>query len=113
MKNVEKGQRIRIFIDESDTCEGKPLYEWIILKARELNLAGATVLRGILGYGASSHIHSARLLTISEDLPMIIEIVDTPEKIQSILPLLDDYVNEGLITLEDVKVLRYRHSSNK
>lgn len=112
MKLPDKGQRLRIYLDESDICEGKPLYEWIVLKARELDLAGATVLRGIMGYGASSRIHYAKVLRLSEDLPMIIEIVDSIEKIKSIIPFLDEKVKEGLITLEDVDVIRYRHNAH-
>ena len=110
MKLPEKGQLLRIFIGESDTCKGKPLFESIVLKARELNLAGATVLRGIMGFGAHSRLHTTKILRLSEDLPIVIEIVDTKENIEKILPFLDENVDEGLITLENVKVIKYRHS---
>jgi uncharacterized protein len=109
MKLPEEGKLLRIFIGESDTIHGKPLYEAIVLKARELNLAGATVLRGIMGYGASSRLHTAKILRLSEDMPVVIEIVDTEEKIKLILPFLDEHVKEGLITLEKVQVIKYRH----
>ena len=101
---------LRIFVGETDKYEGKPLYEWIVLKARELNMAGATVVRGILGFGADSRLHSAKVLRLSEDLPVIIELVDTEENLNKLLPLLDDAVLEGLITLEKVRVIKYRHS---
>jgi uncharacterized protein len=110
MKLPEQGMLLRIFVGETDKYEGKPLYEWIVLKARELNLAGATVVRGILGFGADSRLHSAKVLRLSEDLPVVIEIVDTEENLNKLLPLLDDAVLEGLITLEKVKVIKYRHS---
>ena len=108
MKLEGEGKLLRIFIGESDRWHGKPLYEAIVLAAREQGLAGATVLRGPMGYGASSHIHTAKILRLSEDLPMIVEIVDTEEKIHELLPLLHEMVAEGLITLESVKILRYR-----
>jgi len=111
MKLEGEGKLLRIFIGESDRCEGKPLYEAIVLAAREQGLAGATVLRGPMGFGANSHIHTAKILRLSEDLPMVIEIVDAESKIQAFLPLLDDMVTEGLITLETVHVLRYRGRS--
>lgn len=110
MKLPEEGKLLRIFVGESDTFHGKPLYEAIVLKARELNLAGATVVRGIMGYGANSRLHTAKILRLSEDLPMVIEIVDTEEKIKLLLPFLDENVREGLITLEKVQVIKYRHS---
>ncbi len=109
MKLHEEGILLRIFIGETDTCNGKALYEVIVLKARELNLAGASVFRGIMGYGAASRIHSVKLLRLSEDLPVIIEIVDSEENISRILPFLDETVKEGLITMEKVRVIRYRH----
>lgn len=109
MKLPEEGQLLRVYLGESDHYKGKPLYEEIILKARELNLAGATVLRGIMGFGAGSRIHSAKVLRLSEDLPVVIELVDTLEKINEIMPYLDEVVEEGLITLEKVKVIKYRH----
>jgi uncharacterized protein len=98
---------LRIFIGEEDRHEHQPLYEAIVRKAREQHLAGATVLRGPLGYGHSSRLHTAKVLRLSEDLPMVIEIVDGPEKIEAFLPLLKGMVSGGLVTLEKVKVVRY------
>src|SRR6516165_2470382 len=108
MKIPEDGYLLRIFIGEADHWHGKPLYEAIVLKARELGLAGATVLRGPMGFGAHSRMHTAKLLELSTDLPIIVEIVESPEKIQVLLPFLDEAVEEGLITIEDVRVLHYR-----
>jgi uncharacterized protein len=108
MKLEGEGKLLRIFIGESDRWHGKPLYEAIVLASREHGLAGATVLRGPMGYGANSHIHTSKILRLSEDLPMIIEIVDVESKIQDFLPVLDEMVAEGLITLETVHILRYR-----
>jgi PII-like signaling protein len=99
---------LRIFIGESDRSEGKPLHEAIVLKARELGLAGATVLRGAEGFGASSHLHTSKILRLSADLPLIIEIVDREEKINTLLPFLDQAMGGGLVTLERVRVIRYR-----
>jgi PII-like signaling protein len=99
---------LRIFIGESDHWEHKPLYEAIVLKARERHLAGATVLRGPMGFGKSSRLHTAKILRLSADLPLVIEIVDSDEKIQSFLPELDKMMGGGLVTLEKVKVLEYR-----
>jgi hypothetical protein len=110
MKLPEEGTQLRIFIGETDSYKGKPLYEQIVLKAQELNLAGATVVRGIMGFGADSRMHTAKILRLSEDLPIIIEIVDTEENLQKLQPFLDETVEEGLITLEKVKVIKYRHS---
>jgi PII-like signaling protein len=110
MKLPEEGMLLRIFVGETDQYKGKALYEQIVLKAREMNLAGATVVRGLMGFGADSRLHTAKLLRLSEDLPIIIEMVDTEEKLQGILPFLDEVVTEGLITLEKVRVIKYRHS---
>ncbi len=99
---------LRIFIGESDRWEHKPLYEAIVLKARELHLAGATVLRGPMGFGKSSRVHTAKILRLSMDLPLVIEIVDSEEKIQSFLPMLDEMMKGGLVTLEKVRVIDYR-----
>ena len=99
---------LRIFIGESDRWEHKPLYEAIVLKARELHLAGATVLRGPMGFGKSSRLHTAKILRLSLDLPLVIEIVDSEEKIQSFLPLLNKMMGGGLLTLEKVRVINYR-----
>ena len=99
---------LRIFIGESDRYEHKPLYEAIVLKARELHLAGATVLRGPMGFGKSSRLHTAKILRLSMDLPLVIEIVDSEEKINAFLPVLDTMIGGGLVTLEKVKVIEYR-----
>ena len=108
MKLPEEGMLLRIFIGESDSFRGKPLYEQIVLKARELNLAGATVIHGTMGFGAGSRIHTAKIVRLSEDLPIIVELVDTEEKLNSLMPFLDETVEEGLITMERVKVVKYR-----
>jgi uncharacterized protein len=110
MKISEEGQLLRIFIGESDKWEGKPLYEALVLKAREMGLAGATMLRGLMGYGAASRVHTAKILRLSENLPVIVEIVDSQEKIASFLPMIDEMVKEGLVTLERVQIILYRHS---
>ncbi|MCR4337995.1 MAG: DUF190 domain-containing protein [Candidatus Omnitrophica bacterium] len=107
MKLPEEGMLLRIFVGENDLFQDKTLYEHIVLKARELNMAGATVLKGIMGFGAHSRMHTAKLLRLSEDLPVVIEIVDSEEKINQFLPILD-VVNEGLVTLEKVRVIKYR-----
>jgi PII-like signaling protein len=104
----QEGVLLRVFIGEDDRHEHRPLYEAIVFKARELRLAGATVLRGPLGFGRSSHIHTANILRLSNDLPMVIEIVDTEEKIASFLPYLDEILEGGLVTMERVQVLHYR-----
>lgn len=111
MKLPQEGVLLRVLIGESDTIKGKSLYEVIVLKARELNMAGATVFRGIMGFGAASRIHTIKLLRLSEDLPVMIEIVDTEENIDKLLPFLDETVKEGLITMEKVKVIKYRHDN--
>jgi len=98
---------LRIFLGESDRHEHKPLYEAIVLKAREAGLAGATVIRGPMGFGHSSHLHTAKILRLSEDLPLVIEMVDSEEKIDAFLPVLDAMMGSGLVTIEKVKVLRY------
>ena len=98
---------LRIFIGESDHCDGRPLYEAIVMKARELHLAGATVLRGPMGFGKSSRLHTSKILRLSEDLPLLIEIVDSEDNINAFLPILDSMMSSGLITLEKVQVLQY------
>jgi len=113
MKLSEEGQLLRVFIGESDSWESQPLFRAIVLKARELGLAGATVLRGPMGFGANSRVHTTKLLELSTDLPVVVEIVDSAEKIQSLLPFLDEAVAEGLITIEAVRILRYRHNRDK
>lgn len=110
MKIEGEGKLLRIFIGESDTWHGKPLYQAIVERVREEGMAGATVIRGIEGFGATSRIHTARILRLSEDLPIVIEIVDTEERIQGILPALDEMVGEGMVTLERVEVIAYRSS---
>jgi uncharacterized protein len=99
---------LRIFIGESDRHGHLPLYEAIVLKARELHLAGATVLRGAMGFGKSSRMHTSKILRLSVDLPLVIELVDTEEKINAFLPVLDQMIGSGLVTLEKVRVLHYR-----
>lgn len=98
---------LRIFIGENDRFEHQPLYEAIVLKAREMHLGGATVLRGPMGFGHSSRLHTAKILRLSEDLPFVIEIVDSEEKINQFLPVLDTMMGSGLVTMERIKVLRY------
>jgi PII-like signaling protein len=98
---------LRIFIGEDDKVRGRPLHEAIVLKARELQLAGATILRGSMGFGHSSRLHTAKILRLSEDLPIIIEIVDSEEKINAFLPHLEEMMSSGLVTLEKVQVLQY------
>ena len=108
MNLPEEAELLRIFMGEGDRHEGKPLYEAIVQAARERGLAGATVLRGILGFGAHSRIHAAKILRLSEDLPIVVEIVDKPERLAEFLPVLDVMIDEGLVTLERVKVIAYR-----
>ena len=108
MRIPEEGYLLQVFIGESDQWHGRPLYEAIVHKARELHLAGATVLRGPMGFGAHSRMHTAKILRLSEDLPMVIEIVDSREKIDELLPQIDEMVREGLVTLERVQVIKYR-----
>jgi PII-like signaling protein len=100
------GQLLRIFVGESDSWHGEPLARAVVLKARELGLAGATVLRGVMGYGANSRMHSSRLLELSADLPVVIEVVDTTDQIELLLPFLDEAIPEGLVTIESVRVVR-------
>jgi len=108
MKIPAEGKLLRIFIGEADKWNGKPLYEEIILLAKKDGLAGATALKGFMGFGCKSHMHTANLLRLSEDLPIIIEIVDSEDKINKFLPELDKMVKEGLITLEKANVIMYR-----
>ena len=104
----EDGYLLRILVGESDKHGHHPLYEAIVLKAREQGLAGATVLRGVMGFGRHSTLHTAKILRLSEDLPMVIEIVDGLEKIEAFLPVLDEMITDGLVTLEKVRVIQYR-----
>ena len=108
MQLPEDAVLLRIYVGESDRWQHQPLYEAIVLKARELHLAGATVLRGPMGFGAASRIHTAKILRLSMDLPIVIEIVDTDEKVQALLPFLDEMMGGGLVTLEKIKVIHYR-----
>ena len=110
MKLEGKGKLLRIYIGESDTWHGKPLYQAIVERVRQEGLAGATVLRGIEGFGADSRLHTSRILRLSEDLPVVIEIVDTPEQIDRVVPILDEMVGEGMLTLERVQIVSYRSS---
>ncbi len=108
MRAESEGKLLRIFIGESDRWHGKPLYEAIVQHVREQGLAGATVIRGLEGFGAHSRLHTSRILRLSEDLPVVIEIVDSAEKIDAILPTLDEMVEEGMVTVERVHVIAYR-----
>ena len=112
MELPREGKLLRIFIGESDKYEGKPLYEWLVIKAKEQGLAGATVLRGIMGFGANSRIHTSKILRLSLDMHIVVEIVDTPEKIKAFLSCIETVINEGLVTLEKADVHIYR-SNNK
>ncbi|MCS7236087.1 MAG: DUF190 domain-containing protein [Armatimonadetes bacterium] len=109
MKLSEEGLLLRVYVGESDRWHDRPLYEAIVLRAREMGLAGATVLRGLAGFGASSRIHTAKLLRLSEDLPVVVEIADEVDRIERFLPVLDEMITEGLVTLEKVRVILYRH----
>lgn len=108
MKLSGEAKLLRIFIGESDRWKGRPLYEAIVLEAKARGLAGATVFKGFMGFGAHSRIHTAKILQLSEDLPVMIEIVDSAEKIEAFLPVLEGMVQEGLVTLEKVEVIRYQ-----
>lgn len=108
-----QAQRLRIYIGESDRYEGQALYHAIVAKAKELDLAGASVFRGLEGFGANSRIHTARLLELSSDLPVVVEIVDSAAYIAQLLPFLDAAVGQGMVTLEEVNVVHYRHSDGK
>ena len=108
MKLPSDGKLLRIFVGERDKWEGQPLYEAIVLLAKKEGMAGATVLKGCMGFGCKSHMHTAKILRLSEDLPMVIEIVDGTEKIEGFLRYLDDMVQEGLVTLEKANVIMYR-----
>ena len=108
MQLPEEAVLLRIFIGEADRWQHKPLYEAIVLKAREMHLGGATVLRGPMGFGKSSRLHTAKILNLSTDLPLVIEIVDSEAKIAEFLPVIDEMITGGLVTMEKVKVLHYR-----
>jgi PII-like signaling protein len=110
MNIPEAGYLLRVFIGESDTFGHRPLYEEIVLKAREAGLAGATVLRGVMGFGKNSILHTAKILRLSEDLPMVVEIVDSLEKIESFVPTLNEMIKDGLVMIEPVRVIHYKSS---
>ncbi|KIX12083.1 DUF190 domain-containing protein [Dethiosulfatarculus sandiegensis] len=110
MRLPTDAQLLRIFIGQDDKFQGKPLYEAIVLKAREEGLAGATVYRGMLGFGANSMVHTSKILRLSQSMPVVVEIVDTPENIEDFLPILDEMITEGLVTLEKAHVIAYRHA---
>jgi hypothetical protein len=111
MKIPADGKLLRIFIGEADKWQGRPLYEEIILLAKKNSMAGATAIKGFMGFGCKSHMHTTKLLRLSEDLPIIIEIVDSEDKINQFLPLIDEMVKEGLITIEKANVIMYRASA--
>ena len=113
MELLKEGYLLRIFIGESDNYEGKLLYEWLVEKAKEQHLAGATVLRGIMGFGADSRIHTSKILRLSQDLPIIVEIVDTAKRLEDFLNLVDDAIKGGMATLEKARVHFYRESNRK
>jgi uncharacterized protein len=112
-KYKEEGKLLRIFIGEGDKHQRMPLYEWLVQQARAQGMAGATVLRGILGYGAGSLIHTTKILRLSEDLPVIVEIVDTEEKIDAFLPLIEPAITEGLVTIERAHIRLYRNKKKR
>jgi PII-like signaling protein len=113
MQNPQEATLLRIFFGEDDKYEGLPLYEAIVLKAREMHLSGATVLRGHVGFGHSSRIHTTKILRLSQDLPVIVEIVDSKDKIDEFLPMVDKMIGSGLITIEKVQVLHYGDNNKK
>lgn len=108
-----EGKLLRVFIGESDRWHGKPLYEAIVELARKEGLAGATVFRGIEGFGADSHLHTSRILRLSEDLPVLVEIVDTAENVERVMPQLDEMIVEGMVTVEKVQIVSYRARENE
>lgn len=113
MELPHEAELLRIFIGESDKHTGRPLYEVIVESARQRGMAGATVLRGVMGFGANSRMHTAKILRLSEDLPMVIEIVDKPERIAEFLPELNAMIGEGLVTLEKIRVIIYRRGQDR
>lgn len=113
MENLKKGLLLRILIGEDDRYQGRPLYEQIVIKARELGLAGATVFKGMMGFGADSIMHSSKILRLSEDMPVVIEIIDTEENINKMIPFLNETVRGGLVTVEKATIIKYCSSSDK
>jgi len=112
MKIPEEGYLLRIFIGESDRWEGAPLYEALVYKARADGLAGATVLRGLMGFGAQSRIHTAKILRLSEDLPIVVEVVDSLEKVERFSEAISPMITDGMVTLEKARVIKYRHKES-
>ncbi len=106
-KITSRAKRLRIYIGESDRCQGKPLFQAIVETAKRFDIAGATVFRGLMGYGAHSRIHTAKIIDLSSDLPILVEIIDSEEYIQKLLPYLDEVVQEGLVTIDDIEVIKY------
>jgi PII-like signaling protein len=113
MRRPEEGMLLRIFIGETDSYKSKALYEQIVLKAKELHLASVTVTRGIMGYGADNEIHTSKILRLSDDLPIIIEIIDSEINLKTILPFLEETMGDGFVTMEKVTILKYRKEVNK
>jgi len=113
MQLPPEGKLLRIFIGESNRHKGKPLYEWLVIKAKEQGLAGATVIRGIMGFGANSRIHTSKILRLSMDLPIVVEIVDTQEKIDAFISMVDPLLQDGLVTVEKAFVHSYRSNHDK
>lgn len=113
VKIASKAKRLRIYIGESDHFKRRSLYHAIVEKAKELDMAGATVLRGIMGYGANSRIHTAKIVDLSSDLPIVIELIDSEEYITKLLPFLDEVLEEGMVTIDDVEVVKYGHKPPK
>lgn len=109
---AQEAQRLRIYTGDNDKIKGRPVHELVVEEARRRGLAGATVLYGVAGFGANSLVHTTKILRLSEGLPLVVEIVDAPEKIQAFLPFLNDIVLEGLVTMEPVEVMFYRHNSD-
>ena len=106
-KITSRAKRLRIYIGEMDRYKGKSLYQALVQKAKELDLAGATVFRGLMGYGANSRIHTAQILDLSSDLPILVEIIDSAEYIEKLLPFIDEMVQEGMVTIDDIEVIKY------
>ena len=112
-KIASKAKRLRIYIGESDRWKGRALFQVIVEKAKELKMAGATVFRGLMGYGAHSRIHTASIVALSSDLPILVEIIDSEEYINKLLPYLDEMLEEGLMTIDDIEVIKYGHNQPK
>jgi PII-like signaling protein len=113
MRSQETALLLRIYIGEDDRFDGRPLYEAIVVKAREQELAGATVLRGPMGFGRSSRVHTAKILRLSEDLPIVVEIIDSADKINAFLPMLDAMMTGGLVSIGEARILRYGPDRNQ